>query len=130
MKQRKQKVDSSEGLRGSKTNSIYSSETEIVRSIFELLDRLPGFFWRNTNQIRNNRRSGNYIRGVPDILGVYRGRAVAFEVKQPKGVVSEYQVQFLERFNREGGAGFIVHSPEEVKEALRRLDQESPQRVT
>jgi Holliday junction resolvase len=74
--------------------------------------------WRNTNHTRSNRRSSHYRKGVPDILGVWNGRALAIEVKKPDGQISKEQVQFLEEFCSLGGIGFVAKSVEDVVKRL------------
>lgn len=71
------------------------------------------------------------IKGVSDILGVYKGHLLAIEVKtdtikdllgktiQYKGYPTDEQKNFLERVKREGGVAFIARSIEDVKRGLR-----------
>lgn len=57
--------------------------------------------------------------GLPDIIGVYRGRFVAWETKMPLGRVSEIQALTHARIERAGG---LVTVPRSVPEALELLD--------
>lgn len=56
-----------------------------------------------------------HVRGVSDILGLLRGRAIAIEVKSKVGIVSDYQKRFIERFNEAGGLAFVARSIADVK---------------
>ena len=58
-------------------------------------------------------------RGVPDIVGCWRGAFVAFEVKRPQvGRVSDLQKHIIEQINEVGGRAFVVYSVEDVKRAI------------
>jgi penicillin-binding protein-related factor A (putative recombinase) len=56
--------------------------------------------------------------GVPDIIGCFKGRMIGIEIKSEKGVVSEYQKEFIENINRAGGLAFVARSLEDVIEGL------------
>ena len=74
-------------------------------------------FWRHAG--------GKFgVAGVPDIVGVYRGLPVAFEVKTPerRSQVTESQARFIKKYNESGGRAFVVVSLEEVKAILLDLD--------
>jgi len=59
-----------------------------------------------------------YRKGVADILGIYKGKPLAIEVKAEKGRVSPHQREFLEEFAREGGIAMVARSVEQVERAL------------
>ncbi len=87
------------------------TEKEITREIRAYL-RLRGVFhWKQHQGL------GSYP-GVSDILGCYRGRLLAIEVKAPKGHLSVKQRAFLERVQAEGGIAVVARSVEEVMKAL------------
>lgn len=57
-------------------------------------------------------------KGVPDIAGVLKGgRALYIEIKTPKGVVSEYQQDFINRVTELGGLVFVARCVEDVMKA-------------
>lgn len=62
-------------------------------------------------------------KGVSDILGIYKGRALAIEVKTAKGVVSEHQKDFLISFAAAGGIAFVARSVDDVIEKLDLVDR-------
>lgn len=61
------------------------------------------------------------VVGISDIIGIWKGRPLAIEVKKPKGKVTVYQSDFIRRFNTAGGIAFVAHSLEEVQEHLKPL---------
>jgi len=65
---------------------------------------------------------GPYRRGLPDLIGVYRGRALALEVKRPGGKPTRLQQYELERFAAAGAVAGVVTSVEDVKQLLRGVD--------
>jgi hypothetical protein len=56
--------------------------------------------------------------GISDILGCYRGRFVAIEVKRPGGKVSPLQQRFLEDVEKAGGYAIVAESVGDVRELL------------
>ncbi len=56
--------------------------------------------------------------GVADLVGCFRGKAVAIEIKRPGGKVTEAQEKFLRRWNEAGGIAFVARSVDEVIEQL------------
>jgi penicillin-binding protein-related factor A (putative recombinase) len=100
------------------------------------LEKLPNsMFWRNNTvgvydpKTKRYRRPGRFaLRGVPDILGIYRGVATAFEIKTPKrrnskDESSEAQREFLRRFNSLGGFGRVLCSVDEAIQAIGELNE-------
>ena len=57
--------------------------------------------------------------GIPDIICCYKGRFVAFEVKNEKGKLSKLQEITIEKIRKASGVAFKVTSLEEVKEILK-----------
>lgn len=63
--------------------------------------------------------SAGQQRGVPDIVCSWKGRFIALEVKRPqKGCLTPLQAKTIENINARGGAAFVVHGLEEVKQIL------------
>lgn len=61
--------------------------------------------------------------GLPDIIGCYNGRFVAFEVKRPGGRLTKLQELWLRRIRTAGGVAEVVYSREQVIYILNRLDR-------
>lgn len=56
--------------------------------------------------------------GVPDLICCFKGRLVGIEIKAEKGIVSDYQKEFIERINHAGGLAFVARSVDDVIEGL------------
>lgn len=65
------------------------------------------------------KRSGvGAINGVSDILGVYKGRLFAIEVKSEKGRPTLEQVVFIQDVRRHGGIAFVAKNLSDVDREL------------
>lgn len=64
------------------------------------------------------------IKGLPDIQGVIRGRALFIEVKSKKGRLSIEQKDFGERAINEGAIWFVARSIEDVEKELKKLESQ------
>ena len=98
------------------------SETQITRQIIEALNCLVdvvvfkfyagGLKFDGTFRKQNN-------NGVSDILGCFRGKFLAIEVKVPGNEATDIQKQFLQNIIDSGGIAFVAHSLDEVFRALK-----------
>lgn len=91
-------------------------EKEITHEIREYLNVRHIFHWKQWQGLGS-------AHGVPDLIGIYRTRFLAIEVKTAKGILSEKQTEFLNRINHEAGIGFVARSVEDVISHLERVDQ-------
>ncbi len=97
--------------------NIIPKEAVIQRKILNYLESPEvtenGFFWKD--------QAGPYQqKGIPDIVGCYIGRFIAFEVKRPLiGKVSPLQAKAMERIGKACGAAHIVTSVEQVKAIIK-----------
>ena len=62
--------------------------------------------------------------GTPDMIGVYRGRCLVVEVKQPLEEPTPIQAQRLREWAAAGAVVGVAHSLDEFKLILRRIDGE------
>lgn len=69
------------------------------------------------------KNSVHHIRGVSDILGIYKKRMLAIEVKAAKGSLSRFQTMFLQDVNNNGGVAIVARSIEDVELALQKLGE-------
>lgn len=54
------------------------------------------------------------LKGKSDILGIYKGKFLAIEVKRPSGRLSLDQELFLEEVKKHGGIAIIARSVEDL----------------
>lgn len=91
-------------------------ETKVVKSIKEMLENsFPGFYFKT--------HGGLYQRiGLPDLIGVHRGRFIGIEVKCPgkEDTLTKSQERTLNLINLYGGVGFMATSPKDTKIKLRK----------
>lgn len=53
--------------------------------------------------------------GIPDIICCYRGKFVAFEVKNEKGKTTALQESVINKIQKCGGKAVVVKSVDDVK---------------
>jgi len=56
---------------------------------------------------------------VADIIGIFKGKPLAIEVKWGKGKTTEKQDKFLEDFRKNGGIAFVAYSIDDVVKELK-----------
>jgi len=92
------------------------TESIVTNKIFTYLEKYKKlgemFLWKE--------HGGMYgTAGIPDIITIFRGNFIAFEVKRPKGgKVTNLQCRAIEKIRAAGGYAFVVHSVEEVQTIL------------
>ena len=94
-------------------------ESRILKKILEYL-RGKGGRWVKIHGGDNPFQES----GIPDILGVYRGRAIAIEVKTPVGVLSVKQRLFLRDWENAGGISLVADRLAVVKRLIASIDEE------
>lgn len=62
--------------------------------------------------------------GTADLIGCYRGRAIALEVKTAKGKQRESQIYWEQDWLEADGRYFVVRSASDTLEALDSIDKE------
>jgi len=62
--------------------------------------------------------------GTADLIGCYRGRAIALEVKTAKGKQQDSQVEWEFEWTARKGRYFVVRSASDTLEALDSIDKE------
>lgn len=94
------------------------SEADIQRACMIAASKLGAIVWRNnTGMLRNSNGipvKYGLCKGSSDIIGIYRGRFLAIEVKTPKGRVSKEQENFIDIVNKAGGIAFVARHPDDV----------------
>lgn len=84
-----------------------------VRVQRELKERFPDAWF-----FKSSERS---IRGIPDLIGVIRGRFIALELKVGKNRADALQGWTLRRIERAGGTALVV-TPETLSQTLSLLE--------
>ena len=63
-------------------------------------------------------------KGLPDIIGCYRARFIAFEVKRDEeGKPTKLQAYRISEITRTGGVARVISSVEEALRILDRIDE-------
>jgi Holliday junction resolvase len=91
------------------------TESEITRGIRQYLKLKGIFHWKVWQGLGST-------PGVPDIVGICRGRFVGIEVKTAKGKLSEHQEQFRDAIVREGGLYILARSTDDVATVFERKE--------
>jgi penicillin-binding protein-related factor A (putative recombinase) len=102
----------------------------IKKSICEYLTYMGVFFWVNSStgiydakrKIFRANKSPYQKRGVPDILGIYKGKPFACEVKSATGRLSNEQKAFMAEYAFHGAFCFMARSVDDVIRELKNLD--------
>lgn len=63
-----------------------------------------------------------YRKGVADILGIYKGKFLAIEVKTKVGKISPFQESFLKDVTEEGGIAIVARSVEDLENQMKVID--------
>lgn len=84
-------------------------EKDIQHRIIKFLKSIGAYVIKTILSNRN---------GIPDIIVCYKGKFLAFEVKDLKGKITPLQEYNIKLINESGGNAYIVRSVEEVKRIL------------
>ena len=87
------------------------TEAEITKAIRHILKTCGIWHWKVHQSLGST-------PGIPDIVGIYRGKFIAIEVKAAKGKVSDNQVRKISEINAAGGHAFVARSVDDVINAL------------
>lgn len=101
------------------------TEHDIQKLILERLGFLKnGFFWRENSGLMKIESEGNSrffragIPGIPDVMGVYRGKPVGIEVKRPGKKQSVDQKAFEQRYKQCGGIYIVCMDATQIVSQL------------
>jgi len=56
------------------------------------------------------KRTNGSLNGISDIIGIYKGKPLAVEVKNSTGTVTDEQKRFLSHYQKMGGIAFVARS--------------------
>ena len=91
-------------------------EGQLTFAVKQLLKAAGIFHWKNWGGPMG-------YPGIADILGCYKGRMIAIELKAPKGQATPDQERFIKNVNDNGGIAFVAKSLDEVIEGLSLQDR-------
>lgn len=89
-----------------------NEETKFKLKVLKYLKSIPNSYVMKL--------SSSFCSGYPDILFVYNGQAIFFELKTPKGIISKIQFWTIEQLRKAGAIALVVRTLEEVKFIIER----------
>lgn len=98
------------------------TETEILQLCRIVASDCGATVWRNnTGALKDHK--GRLVHfglcsGSSDLIGIYKGRFLAIEVKRPGKTPTDAQDHFIEFVNNAGGIAFWVDDPKQIKNKL------------
>lgn len=99
-------------------------ERDIEIEILKWLNKQPEAFAFKVNQSGYHdgtgwrKRNNGSLRGVSDIIGIWKERPLAIEVKSKTGRPTKEQIFFLNHFASKGGLVLVARSLDDVKRFL------------
>lgn len=100
-------------------------EKALQNEIMGYLDFEKIFRFQINNSLTFDKNLGAYrkknrwfVYGVSDIIGIYKGKFFAVEVKTKTGRLSEHQKIFLNNVKTNGGIAIVARSIDDVKRGL------------
>ena len=96
-----------------KTTQPAPLESSIVARILKWLNSQPGAYAFKVH-------GGRWGGGQPDIVGSFKGRALALEIKRPGYEATALQLATLKKWEQAGAVAVVAYSLEGVKEILKR----------
>lgn len=103
---------------------MLSTEKETQKDIIQYLT-LKGIFCYRQNSGAFKTESGGFYKmgvvGAPDIVAVIKGRYIALEVKDAKGVQNDNQKRFQSSIEASGGIYRVIRSLDEVINLVKTL---------
>jgi len=108
------------------------SEKEIETGILKYLNKyVPDFFafkvntmgvWDTKKNLYRKNRNKFIVKGTADIIGCWRGKFIAIEVKAGYNKPTQDQLDFLERVRYNGGLCLVAYSVDDVIQFLEEND--------
>lgn len=87
-------------------------EKEITKEIRRFLSFKKIFHWKVWQGLGST-------KGVPDLIGCFKGKMLAIEVKGQNGKVSPHQEVFMDNLKRSGAICFVARSVQDVIDNLK-----------
>ena len=98
-------------------------ESEILQQIRLAASKMGALVWRNnTGMLRNERGHPVFYglcKGSSDLIGMFKGRFLALEVKMPGKKPTPEQQLFIDTVNKHGGIGAVITDPAQLEGILK-----------
>lgn len=91
------------------------AEAQLVDGIMRLLKQRGAWAFKTHGTVMGR-------RGIPDIVGAYRGEPLALEAKQPGNYATPLQRHELKRAGAAGAWAMVVRGVEDVEKLLSDID--------
>lgn len=92
-------------------------ERAIVKKTMDTLNSRGGFWFKSHGSVFQ-------LIGLPDIIGCYHGRFIAFEVKRSAAeTLTARQEYAISRIRKAGGVALRIHSAQMAEAILDRIDE-------
>ena len=102
-----------------------SQASELTNQVIDFIYRSGGYAWRaSSTGIYDDKLQRFRLapkKGVSDVLGCYRGRLLAIEVKIGKDRLSPEQQGFLKNVEHHGGSVFVARDFSSFQEWFNRV---------
>jgi len=84
----------------------------------EIASKIPGATQKQRMLAQSRAKAMGMLPGVPDLVVMFHGQFIAFEVKAPGNYQQANQKAVQALINANGGYYYVVRSIDDVKEAL------------
>ncbi len=106
------------------------TEKQLQDLMIQFLSYQPKtFVWRQNQGAMYTNEGGQRhgfkatsIQGVSDILGIWKGKPIAIEVKRPGKKPTEYQRGFLKQFANAGGLAICACTQQGLEKTLKEIE--------
>ena len=86
------------------------NERHLQTKVLRYLKNIPDSF--------TMKLSDRWTSGYPDILFIYKGKAIFFELKSTKGKAIRLQLWTMEKLHNAGAETYIIKTMDELKKSL------------
>lgn len=105
------------------------SEYEIQKAVVQFLElkkckytSIPNStYTRSWSQKMKNKQSG-LRAGLPDLFVIYNNHAFFIEMKTPKGIISDYQAEWIREINKTEIKAYVCRSVDDVAKVLEQYE--------
>jgi hypothetical protein len=99
-------------LRLKESKKSVMSEAELTKQIRQYLNARNIWHYKAWQGLMSK-------KGISDIIGCYKGRFFAIEIKREGGKITEHQQAFINQVRAAGGIAFVAYSIQDVEEYLK-----------